>query len=856
MPNQFFYGNVPMERRNQPHLERPRLDRLLERAVQNPLVLVTAGAGYGKTQAVYSFVRKCNVMTGWTQLSVEDNYPWRFWENFIQAAAFNDKDIFYKLAHTGFPETKRQFDRYVTIPQKVVAPDRKYIFVYDDFHLIQDKRVLHFMLQSITSPFPNITSIIISRTEPGLDLTAQENQGAVSRITEADLRFNQEEILDYFQMLHIDPHSEGLSELYRDTEGWAFALHLVALSRKSGSTATDYGRASLRSNIFPLIESEVFSAASQKLQQFLIKLSLIEHYSPDFLAELASDRSLIDEMEQVESFIRFDTYLNEYRIHHLFLEFLSSKQGRLSDQEKKEVYSKAARWCRTHSMLLAAMSYFEKVGAYDELFDTLYTMPMIIQDHIARFILDILDRAPPEMYRQSPVAWVIHTRMLFTLGHFDKALAENTAVIAEYEALPPSSFSDRLLSGCYKNRGFISFITCLHTGHYDFARYFERGCYYYRRNPHETPSLSIAGLGSYVCRVGSPQKGEMEQFIAASAEAAPYVVASMGGCYYGIDDLAQAELDYFRGNLTEAEKFARRALAKSRERNQYEIENRALFYLLRINVAWGNCEQIQEILKALEAQMKITEYVNRQIYYDIVTGWFYIRTGRAAKLTPWLKNEFEESELNSLVHGMETLVRIHWQISEKRYPVALASLGNQENRYSLGAFLLGKITMKVLEAICLKETGENSGALAALTEAYTLAEPNALDMCFIEGGKNVRALMEMVLREKDCPIPRPWLEKIRRAASAYAKRLFEVTKSFRDRRSPARYPGAGLSHREMAVLIGLSQGLTREEIAGDNAISINTVKSVIRTIYNKLEAINRADAIRIAVAKGILKNNE
>jgi LuxR family maltose regulon positive regulatory protein len=855
MPNQFFYGNVPIERRNQPHLERPRLDRLLERAVQSPLVLVTAGAGYGKTQAVYSFVRKCNVMTGWTQLSVADNYPWRFWENFIQAAAFNNKDTFYELAHTGFPETKRQFGRYITIPQKAVDPNRKYIFVYDDFHLLQDEKVLHFMQQSITSPFPNITSIIISRTEPGLDLKAQEDQGLVSRITEADLRFTQEEILDYFKMMHISPGPAGLSELYRDIEGWAFALHLVGLSRKSGSAATDYGRASLRSNIFPLIESEVFSTASQELQQFLIKLSLIEHYSPDFLAELASDQSLIDEMEQVGSFIRFDTYLNEYRIHHLFLEFLSSKQGRLSDQEKKEVYIKAARWCRDHRMVLAAMSYFEKVGAYDEFFDTLYTLPLILQNYMARFILDILDRAPPEMYRQSPVAWVIHTRMLYSLGNFDKALAENTAVIAEYEALPPSSFSDRLLSGSYKNRGFISLITCLHTGHYDFARCFERGYYYYRRTPHETPSMSSAGLGSYICRVGSPQKGEMEQFIAASVEAASYLTASMGGCYYGMDDLAQAELNYFRGNLAEAEEFAQRALAKSRERNQYEIENRTLFYLIKINIAWGNCEQIREFLKALDAQMKISEYVNRQIYYDIVTGWFYIRTGRAAKLAPWLKNEFEESELNSLLHGLETLVRVYWQITEKRYPVALASLGNQENRYSLGAFLLGKITMKVLEAICLKETGENSGAMAALTEAYTLAEPNALDMSFIEGGKNVRALMEMALREKDCAIPRPWLEKIRRSAAAYAKQLFDVTKSFRDRRPPSP-SGAGLSHREIAVLIGLSQGLTREEIAGDNAISINTVKSVIRSIYNKLEAVNRADAIRIAAAKGILKTNE
>jgi LuxR family maltose regulon positive regulatory protein len=48
------------------------------------------------------------------------------------------------------------------------------------------------------------------------------------------------------------------------------------------------------------------------------------------------------------------------------------------------------------------------------------------------------------------------------------------------------------------------------------------------------------------------------------------------------------------------------------------------------------------------------------------------------------------------------------------------------------------------------------------------------------------------------------------------------------------------------VLTGLSQGLTREEIAGASGISLNTVKSVIRSVYNKLGALNRADAVRIA----------
>jgi DNA-binding CsgD family transcriptional regulator len=48
-------------------------------------------------------------------------------------------------------------------------------------------------------------------------------------------------------------------------------------------------------------------------------------------------------------------------------------------------------------------------------------------------------------------------------------------------------------------------------------------------------------------------------------------------------------------------------------------------------------------------------------------------------------------------------------------------------------------------------------------------------------------------------------------------------------------------------------GFIREEIAGFFPISVNTVKpSVIRNVYNKLGAVNRAGAARIAASLGMV----
>lgn len=47
--------------------------------------------------------------------------------------------------------------------------------------------------------------------------------------------------------------------------------------------------------------------------------------------------------------------------------------------------------------------------------------------------------------------------------------------------------------------------------------------------------------------------------------------------------------------------------------------------------------------------------------------------------------------------------------------------------------------------------------------------------------------------------------------------------------------------------------MTPEEIDGLRKVSVDTIKSQVRTIYNKLGAANRADAVRIATISGMIR---
>jgi LuxR family maltose regulon positive regulatory protein len=855
--NRFFYSNISPAEDNQVYLERPQIHRLLEQAVQSPLVTVVAGTGYGKTHSVYSFLRQYQGIAAWVQLSERDNNGWRFWENFLRAVAFIDKGSALKLAELGFPETKRQFDRYLMIPQENVVANKKYIFVYDDLHLIHEETVLRFLERSVTTSFSNITSILISRTEPPINTLGLFSKGLLAKITEDDLRFSREEMEAYLrqQDIHLSP-DEALS-LYHDTEGWVFAIYMACRSLKKGSAGTDHERSSMKTNVFKVIENEIFASISGDLQKYLIKLSLIDHLSMELLAELAAGTGLIEEMKKIGSFIRFDPYLNVLRIHHLFLEYLEAEQGKLSAEEKRDVYIKAARWCAANSQKVDAISYYEKAGAYDKLIDEVYTLSMVLPNHINTFLLNILDRAPQGMYAQNPAAHVLHTRLLYTQGRFGEAAAEAWGIIKKLEAQPPSVSNYRTLYGSYNNLGFIGMFACVFNQEYDFAAYFERAHAFYPLSAHELRgAVTVATLGSYVCRVGTPGKNNMEQFIDAVEASEPHITASMNGSTRGLTNLARTEFAYFKGDLINAEKFAYQSFYQAQQRNQHEIANRVLFYLLRLNVALGNYAKLRELFKMLEAQLEAPEYINRYVLHDIVSGWFFAHIGQSAKMAAWLKDDFEKSELNSLINGLEVLVRAKWYFCEKKYAEALNFLKTQENPYGPQVFLLGRLEMKILEAVCLYYGDAREESFKALEAAYDMAAANGLDMPFIEMGKDMRVLAGAALRDKECGIPRPWLEMILKNASAYAKKLFVVAETYQDQGRMSQKPEALLSSWEQEVLIGLSQGLTRKEIAEKNAISVNAIKSVIRSVYNKLEAVNRADAVRIATAMGILRGEQ
>jgi ATP/maltotriose-dependent transcriptional regulator MalT len=177
----------------------------------------------------------------------------------------------------------------------------------------------------------------------------------------------------------------------------------------------------------------------------------------------------------------------------------------------------------------------------------------------------------------------------------------------------------------------------------------------------------------------------------------------------------------------------------------------------------------------------------------------------------------------------------------------LAVLENSKDAHGI---LYGQVENMAMEAACKYQLRDREGALQALCEAYRLAEPNALIMPFIYLGTGMRTLSAAALKEKDFPIPKPWLENIKRRSATYAKRRAFVEQAYRKEYNLGE--AVQLADREAAVLKDLYHGLSRTEIAAANGLSINTVKSMISMIYTKLGVENNLDAIRVAMDRRLI----
>ena len=831
-------------------LERPRIQRLFQEAARYPLVLICAGAGYGKTRALADFARGSAATIVWVQLAERDNIGSRFWENYVNTVSRVNQPYAKAISVLEFPDTDDKINKYHTVRQAHLEVKPRLV-VIDDAHFIEDPAVMYFLERMNAGLPPGTSLFFVTRSLLNFNVAPLAAKGLVFNINENELRFTENELTEYFRQQGIAPPPDELRIIHKDTGGWAFAVNLIVRSYQKAPAYQGYLRNAMKTSIFRLMEAENYNRCTERLQNFYIRLSLIEHLSLDLLRLLAKgDNGLIAEFERQSAYVRFDSYSNAYLIHHLFLEFLRGKQALLTEEEKRTTYKMAADWCNRNGFKIDAFAYYEKVGDYASIVGIFLELPTLVPYDIARYTAALFDRAPQEAFDRVSLLAAMHVRAVMRLGLLSEALALIEHYENRYLGLPEDdTFRNHTLGGIYFFWGILRTLLCATDDRYDFDVYYQKMDECLTRAPFDPGASARHPMGPWVCLTGSTRKGAPQDYIDALARAEVHLSHGLNGTMAGVSDLARGELLFYQANINDAEPFIVQGLERAQAHGQFELVQTALLYILRIALYQGNFPRAEQALNDMEELLGKSGYevANRFIIFDIALACYYAYLKLPERLPDWLKSRFAPFGHTYFIENFGNRAKTLYYYLRRNYPPLLAYMQEQRQRE---AVLFGRVEMLALEACVHLQTKNRPKALAVLKEAYETAAPNDILMPFIRRGKDMRTLCSTALKEPGLGVPPGWLAMIMRKASSHAKR-----RSY----SIAEYKRVNhieedilLTPRELDILTDISHGLSRPEIAASHGISVNTVKMALHVVGEKLGAENLADLIRISAKRNLI----
>ena len=844
------------------YMPRSRINEILDKAVCCELVYVIAGAGYGKTQAVQHYLeQRPHAVVRWTQLTESDNTGSRFWEHFTHSISLDNVELAAKARELGFPDTTAYFKQLTTIVKTFEHRSHSTFLVFDDFHLVSSELVLKFIERCVHLRIPGTCVIIISRKEPQINALSLFAKGKACMITEEELRFTDDEIAGFLKQSGITFSLRKLPEISNITKGWALAVQLLTLVLKRIPGNLNLALSTMKQNAFKLIETEAFSNLPLKVQKTMVQFALVSDLPLTSLNELFGDLLFLQNTPQLASFMWFDSFANDYRIHPLYLEFLKNKRHILTQDEKQDTYGQAAQWCFNNDFHMDAVYYFAKLRDFGQILKIFFSHPYRLPQDMSLYYLNILEKLEPNPQERTDPDFLMLKNVFIPLllagqGRYEEARTRALAGIEELERIEaPPAYT--ILYYIYGSLAYIDMYNCVVTHEYNAPQFLKKCAEYYKLISPPPPKLSgpfsCADIRSCACLVGEGASwADFNRFLEAAGQIDLLVSETNLDLYYGYKDLAACELAFFRNQLDAARNHAYRAIAKAHEKKQYSIESMALMYLLRIAMHVGDLSLTKKILEQLRGQLDHADFWNRQLLYDLFTGYFYSQVGLPEMAPSWFI--MDDIELTADIHipNIELFICVKHYMAEKKYEQALAVLCNSASREAHERFLFGELTFSLLTAVSRLKIGDVAGAIIDFERAYKLSFDGEFETPFIELGKDHHLLVAAALKHAGCGIPEQWLKTIDRKASVYAKKINYISSAFIKEKKLEK--SIKLSEREQQVLNDLYIGLSREEIAANRYLSINTVKKILQSLYIKLDANNNVDAVRIAIEKKLIKD--
>ena len=842
---------------------RPRLRRLLDEAAPGQVVVVSAPAGSGKTLLLADWVRTGERPdTAWVELDAGDDDPRRLWSAVVASllaipSTARDGRLQRVAGVAALPGEADVVEELADALDALDAPVR---LVLDDVHDLTGREALHDLTRLIRRRPAGLHLVLASRADPPISVPRLRLEGRLHELRADALCFTLDETTALLEAAGLDLAPHLVAVLHARTEGWAAGLRLAALALRR----TDDAAAFLSSfsgderSVAEYLTGEFLDGLSPETRDFLRMVSVCSPLPAGLAADLTgradADREL-DELRQATALVE-RTSPADYRIHPLLRSYLVADLARHRPATYRDLQATAARWWFARDEPVHALRHAERAGDRELIGALVHWsgVPLLLGGDYGP-LRRALAAAGPHARTADP--WLALTA---AITHLDaRALP---AAAAELEnarrAWPESPSAD------------------LHA-------------------LRVSAELLATGLGLAGGRLPHPPR---------DAELTEPGMAALVHVSRGVAELAKPEgADAAVGELERA-----RELARALDLGYLELQSLWLLAML----AAGRGDARGMAVRAEQAIAVAARYgrhpstwssgpASLLAYADLLGGDPAGAVTRSEEaLGVWDPLTPEVAYTLHAVHGaaVADLGRRPAGLTEMRSarsalgidpaPVAiLAGLAVLEHRIALltgnvgaaaevASWLDGRVGRTgetlLLEAWTASATGNHEAARAAVAPVVERSTSILLPQTVVEAhlvdaetallaGDEVsgRAALESALAEAEpiglvrpFALAGPRTQDLLTARTTTNRRTPFTAKVTAARAAVVRAPAALLSARELDVLALLPSLLSAREIADEFTVSVNTVKSHIRSIYAKLGVSSRREAVRRAHDSGLL----
>ncbi|MEU9576674.1 LuxR C-terminal-related transcriptional regulator [Streptomyces chilikensis] len=349
------------------HLPRPRLVRRLDRALRTPLTLVDGPAGAGKTLLAADWAAGLRQPVAWVTAEAGDRRPGVFWTYVLGALRSCG------ALRPGGPlpaDASRVDGRLLAaLAAELEEAGRPVVLVLDAYDRVGAPEVAEQLEFVLRHAGRGMRLVLVTRTEPLLPLHRYRAAGELTEIRAAELAFTPDEAAALLELHGLGLPAPSVRALVDRTRGWAAGLALSALAARESDDPERYLKEfeAGHSAIADFLLAEVLEGRTPQTQDLLLRVSVLERFRPD-LANALTGRvdaePLLVGLHRANAFVE-DLGHSWYRLHPLFGEILRAHlRVRLPGLEP-ELHRRAARWLRRAGFLPEALAHGAAAQEWD-----------------------------------------------------------------------------------------------------------------------------------------------------------------------------------------------------------------------------------------------------------------------------------------------------------------------------------------------------------------------------------------------------------------------------------------------------------------------------------------------------------